>query len=106
MLEILLLFSVLVGGVALAGAIAVAFALKALVWLVLLPFRLVLALVFVPILLVKMVIGLIAALVLIPVVLLVALTVAFLPVVFLLFVGWLVWTIARGSTPSDLAVVS
>jgi hypothetical protein len=79
---------------------------KALVWLVLLPFRLLFALVLVPIVIAKAVIGLIAGVGAVGLLAVAGFLLVLVPLVPLLLIGWIVWALASAAAPTGAVVAS
>lgn len=90
-----------------AGGFAVMMAIKAILWLVLLPFRILLGILFLPLLLIKLVVGTIVFAVLGPILAIVLVCAAIagivalaVPLLPLLCIAFVVWAVMRSSRPA------
>ncbi len=117
MIEALILSGLLLGGVAVAGALAVVLLLKLVLWTILLPFHLLFLLFAVPLAIVKFILRLLAAVVLLPVAMLggvlgfgalalAGVLLALVPLLPFAAVGLIVWALVRGMSHRNLPVVS
>src|SRR5512132_3670678 len=102
------LVTLVVAGFAIVAALIVlATFAKVILWLVLLPLRLILYVLLLPLLILKLIVGGIATLIVLPVLAIVGILLAAvfaLPLLPFVAIGFVIWLLVRGNRPSAVAV--